>query len=247
MPWFNDCEGGTVGSAPPTTNDGSGDPWTVVQDGGVAGFNDYSTDFAAHGTKSIKFATRGTAESEFVAWDFGTPFTGSCFGRCYAYWTGFGTSCKFINWRVADAALVLGYLQVSAAGVVQLRNGPDNTTAWTGPTLSAAQWYRFEWMVDPTGATADSTINIHVYNYDDATVVAGGDSGDVSGVTNNGPANTNIQYVRYGPSTTLINVPSTTDFLYMDDFAAFDTTRIGAAVTPGPATRQPGRVVRGWF
>jgi len=102
-------------------------------------------------------------------------------------------------------------------------------------------------MVDPTGATADSTINIHVYNYDDATVVAGGDSGDVSGVTNNGPANTNIQYVRYGPSTTLINVPSTTDFLYMDDFAAFDTTRIGAAVTPGPATRQPGRVVRGWF
>lgn len=232
MALTNNAEGGTSGTTVTVGNSGgtSGNAFSAVTGPGVAGSIQFSNVQKAHGSLAYRFATRGTSEQEMVEWDNGAGMTGSCYCRCYVYFTDIATATRIQQWRVTTGGLVLGNIILTSAGVVQLRNGADTTTVWTGPTLTAATWYRIESYIDPSGSLAQSTASLDIYAGDSTTQVTGGSSGDQI-VANNGPANTNVGYVRFGVTTSVINAPSATGFIYMDDLAAFQTTAFGPAST----------------
>ena len=216
----NSAEGGTNGVTPTTTDTGSGDQWSAVVGPGTAAIQEYTTVQAMHGTKAYRYATRGTAEASYLAWDNGTAIT-ETYGRVYVRYDNINATTRVVQWRVGAASTVLGYINLSSAGVVQLKTGTD-TLAWTGPTLTVNTWYRIEWHVDPDAA-GSSSIQVRVYAGDGGTVVGSGDSGVVA-TSNGGASNAGIGYVRYGQATANANVPSTTGFVYLDDPAAFQTT-----------------------
>ena len=231
MPFANTAEGGTSGTTVTTGNSGggSGDAFSAITGPGTAGIIEFTNVQKAHGNLGYRYATRGTSEAVYFAWDNGTGVTGTTFGRLYVRYDNINAGTKLVHWRPSSTGLALGYIQLSSAGVVQLRDGTDATTVWTGPTLSADTWYRIEWSIDASGSAAQSTVEVNVYAGDNTSTVASGASGAQT-VTNAGPANTNVGYIRYGLAVAGSNRPSTTGFIYLDDLTAFDTS------FPGPQT-----------
>lgn len=228
----NNAEGGSNGVVPTSSDTGSGDAFTTVTNGGVAGKVEYTTTQKAHGTLAYRYYTRGTGEVETLIWDNGADITADTYGRFYLYIDNINVLTRLLQYRSTSAGgVVLAYITAINSGAgytVNIRHGTDASSAWASPVLTLSTWYRVEWYVDmAAGTTSQMNIRLRVYLGDDTTEVTSGDSGNIL-TTQNGVATT-LRTVRHGQSTADTNRPSTTGFVYMDDLVAYATSFPGAS------------------
>jgi hypothetical protein len=204
---FN-AEGQPNGTAFTATNasTGSGD---AVQVSNAAAVATFSTDFAAHGTKSIK-STAGSGQSVFMYQNGYSDAQGAC--QVQGYFTALPTSTAEEVLQIRTAGGNVAKLLVLSNGTVQVATGGGaNVAVSTGFTVPLNTWTRFDLraVVGSGSPSTNGTIYGQFSPLDSTTPTWTG------GATNVDAGNAvNIADYRAGKLTAAA-VPST---IYFDDF-----------------------------
>lgn len=235
MPFYNNAEGGVDGVVPTITDTGSGDQWSEVNHGGVAGRIEYTNVAEASGLLGYRCYTRGTAENESVGITNGSTVTSSYGSICFLVdVSDIVNGTRLVNVKNTAAGFTLFYVQLSTAEKITLRHGTDLAAIFTSvTTIAANNWYRVEWFCSVDGSS-NATVNLRIFNGLGLTP-AEPESGNLTSNIQSATSVSNYNYVRYGCATTQINAPSTTGILYFDEARAFDTNW----TTPQPMIYPP--------
>lgn len=232
MALSNNAEGGTSGVTPTTSDTGSGDAFTTVSKGPVAGILEYTNVSKMHGSLAYREATRGTAESNYVGYT--TTAAQDYYGRFYFMCDDVVNGGQIVHFRVSDGGQNCGIIFFTSARKLDIRTPASVSVYLFTNALTLGTWYRVEWHC-VSNNTTNFSMQVRLYAGDSTVVIE--DSGVQTvaiGATVNTWAST-----RYGINTAS-NIPSTTGFLYFDDIRAFDT-----ANWPGPSTASPTLLTTG--
>lgn len=237
-----DAEGGTVGVTPTTGDTGSGDAPTAILSPPAGGLLEYTNALAAHGTKSVRAATRGTAGTAGLEWTNASA-AASWNGRGYFGIDGaLGSSMAYVTCRTSAGVLICTIGLATAGTHWRLTQGSGGTTVWTSTaSFSTSTMYRVEWQVITNGTTA-GTAQIRLFDASTETLIEDSTAIAITIAS----AVTTWDQMRVGQLTSAINTPSASADVYADDLALFGTDWIGAAA-PTASGRVPGRSVAGWF
>lgn len=159
-PLMNGAEDGVNAVAPvaATTGTAGNDPWdTVTATGGSAVV--YSTDQAAHGTRSYKFTSTGTAGTALVQWNAASNGRlDRVFGRFYLRAAGFDPALTFLRLRGANTQVIR--VGVDLTGHLQLFNSANTVIATTTAAIPANTWVRVDFDVTPSVAAGVAEVRL---------------------------------------------------------------------------------------
>lgn len=229
-------EAGTAGSTILTTDTPSvGDSAFDFSGGPPAGaVYEYTTAGAQSGTKAGRYANRATGGDNFLGWSAAAA-AASFYGRFYFMIDNIASSVRLVQFRSAQAGSTIGGFWVSNQApnwFLRMTNSSDGAVYnfnVNQATLTLSTWYRVEWFLQVNGASAP-TMQGKLFLGDSTTPME--DSGALSGST--GYTGTTWGSLRYGindSGATIVNNPSSTGYVYLDNLDAFDTTWPGPAVS----------------
>lgn len=222
--WANTAEGGTSGSAVPTSSDGSGDAWTTVSAG--SGAITYDSAAAYKGALGIKVAPASASERCWFGW---TPASAPTTATTRFYFrmpslpaAGY-EMMRLSNTGITAPRIALlvngtGTMRISNAAGAYV-NAYSGTSTSTG-SISANTWYRVEFDIDVSGGTSAGIINLDVYSGDSTTPLSG-----LSGAITGQNFATTLPMWLFGRTAALTD----TTVVQFDDLAidTATTTRIG--------------------
>ncbi len=223
---YNNAAGGVNNVVPTISDTGSGDQWSQVANGGVAGRIEYSNAKVLGGGLCYRSYTRATSEGEYTAWDNGAAVT-VMYGGCIFLVdvADITNNTRLVQWKNTSAGVAIGYINLSTAEKIALRHGTDAGAVFTSTlTIAVDTCYRLSYKVSVNGtSTATARLRIHPQTAGgamDSTILE--DSGDLSINIQSATSVASFNHVRYGNTTTQASAPdATAGMLYWDDLYAF--------------------------
>lgn len=213
----NSFEGGSNGVTITTGNSGgsSGDAFDNAPTPGTGATLTYSTAQAAHGSVSMSTSSGGTSSTAYAGYTLGTTSTDTC--RMYCRFTSLPSAQQVILRYLSSGSQAMR-VNVTTAGLVEVRNAANSVVGTTTSGISAGSWFRLELM--STWSTTVGAITLRLYLSPDGTSIS--DSLTLSSLVLTASANE----IRFGLGAALANAVQ----VWYDDLAIEGATWHGPAV-----------------
>lgn len=214
----NSFEGGANGVTITTANSGgtSGDAFDNAPAPGATGVMTFSTAQAAHGSVSMTTSTGGTSALAYAGYNLATTSGDVC--RVYCRFTSLPSAQQnFVRYLSTGSQSLR--VNVTTAGLVEVRNAANTVVGTTTSAISAGSWFRLE--LTSTWSTTAGTVALRLYLSPDSTTIS--DSLSLSSLVLTASANE----IRFGVGATMANAVQ----VWYDDLA------IEGATWHGPVTR----------
>lgn len=213
----NSFEGGSNGTTITTGNSGgsSGDAFDNAPAPGTGATMTFSTAQAAHGSVSMSTSTSGTSTTAYAGYTLAT--VASDFVRAYYRFTSLPSAQQVILRYLSSGSQSLR-VNVTTAGLVEVRNAANTVVGTTTSAISAGSWFRIE--LNPTFSTTVGAIALRLYLTPDGTSIS--DSLNLTSLV----LTANATEVRFGVGAAMANAVQ----VWTDDLAIEGTTWHGPAV-----------------